>query len=275
MGEVAIVTGGASGIGLAISKALVDRGDEVVIADIDGAAAQNAARELGTASVTPTELDVADPDAVAELIQTVHRERGRLGLLFNNAGIGAAAPVDSIGLAHWERTIDVNLRGVLHGCHAALPLMREQGAGHIVNTASLAGLLGGLGAAAPYATTKHAVVGLTLALRVAAAPWGVGVHVVCPGGVDTPILDKTEFPGLPPPDGAEVRSMRSFSEEMGVRRFYPSDRLARDVLRGISRDRPIIVTPMSARVAWRMWRLMPGRMLALSTRFAKREAASS
>lgn len=267
MTTTAIVTGGASGIGRSLTRALVRRGTHVVVADIDGEAADRAAGELdedAPGSAVPAQVDVADADAVADLIESVYSRQGRLDLLFNNAGIGAAVPVEHVDLDHWRRTIDVNLRGVIHGCHAAYPLMVRQGSGRIINTASLAGLVGGLGAAVPYATTKHGVVGYTLAMRVAAAHHGVRFHVLCPGGIDTPLLDKTEFAGLPIPHEAPVMSMRAYSAAMGIRRFYPPDRFADDVLRGLARNRALIVAPRSARVSWRLWRLAPELMIKLS-----------
>lgn len=267
MTTTAIVTGGASGIGLALADALVRRGTHVVVADIDGDAAERAAgdlRQAAAGSAVPAQVDVADADAVSDLVESTYARQGRLDLLFNNAGIGAAVPVEHVDLDHWERTIDVNLLGVIHGCHAAYPLMVRQGSGRIVNTASLAGLVGGLGAAVPYATTKHGVVGYTLAMRVAAAQHGVRFHVVCPGGIDTPLLDKTQFAGLPVPHEAPITSMRAYSSAMGVRRFYPADRFAEDVLRGLARNRALIVGPSSARISWRLWRLAPELMIKLS-----------
>jgi NAD(P)-dependent dehydrogenase (short-subunit alcohol dehydrogenase family) len=266
----AIVTGGASGIGLALARRLVERGLHVVVADIDGDAAVAAADHLGVAA-TGAHLDVADAGAVADLVDSTHDRHGRLDVLFNNAGIGASLPVEHVDLDHWQRTLEVNLSGVVHGCHAAYPHMVRQGFGHIVNTASLAGVFGGLGTAVPYATSKHAVVGLSLAWRVAAAPHGVGIHVVCPGGVDTPMLDKVAFPGLDIPAGA-ARSMRSQAADMGVKRFYSADRLARDVLRGVARGRALIVTPASARLPWRLYRMAPEPMLRLSAMMMRRQS---
>src|SRR5207248_6593438 len=127
--------------------------------------------------------------------QTRNRH-GRLDLMVNNAGIGIGGETRELLLAHWDRIIDVNLRGVVHGVHAAYPVMIEQGSGHIVNTASLAGLLPSPGAT-PYAMTKHAVVGLSLSLRGEAAAYGVRVTAVCPGVVETPILDKGGPDDLP------------------------------------------------------------------------------
>lgn len=265
----AIVTGGASGIGLALARQLVGRELHVVVADIDGAAASAAADQLGVAA-TGAQVDVADAQAVADLVDATHARHGRLDYLFNNAGIGASLPVEDIDLDHWQRTIAVNLSGVVNGCHAAYPHMVGQGFGRIVNTASLAGVFGGLGTAVPYATSKHAVVGLSLAWRVAAAPHGVGIHVVCPGGIDTPMLDKVAFPGLDIPAG-EARSMRAQAADMGVKRFYSADRLARDVLRGVARGRALIVTPTTARLPWRLYRMAPELMLRMSATMMGRQ----
>ena len=264
MEQVAIVTGGGSGIGAALSRALAGRGCHVVVADIDEAAAAEVATTIdgsATGSATPVAVDVADRGAVHDLVTRTPSEHGRLDFLFNNAGIGAAVPFEELTPDHWRRTIEVNLLGVIEGSHAAFPVMREQGFGHIVNTASLAGLLGGLNVALPYTTSKHGVVGFTLGLRVEGALAGVGVHLVCPGGIDTPLIDKTEFPGLPVPDGVTAMTMREFGAAAGVNRYYPADRFAADVLDGVARDRAIIVAPASARLAWRMWRAAPGLML--------------
>jgi NAD(P)-dependent dehydrogenase (short-subunit alcohol dehydrogenase family) len=160
MAQVAIVTGGASGIGRALGAALVRRGDQVVLADVEGEAASEVARQLtamgpGAASAAP--VDVRDAAAVAALVTDTAGRHGRLDLMFNNAGLGIGGPVEELAVAHWDRVIDVNLRGVVHGVHAAYPVMLRQGHGHIVNTASLAGLLAAPGMA-PYATTKWGVV---------------------------------------------------------------------------------------------------------------------
>jgi NAD(P)-dependent dehydrogenase (short-subunit alcohol dehydrogenase family) len=208
---------------------------------------------------------------VADLVDSTYGRHGRLDLLFNNAGIGASLPVENVDLDHWQRTIEVNLCGVVHGCHAAYPHMVRQGFGSFVNTASLAGVLGGLGTAVPYAASKHAVVGLSLAWRVAAAPHGVGIHVVCPGGIDTPMLDKVAFPGLDLPAGA-ARSMRAQAADMGVRRFYSADRLARDVLRGVDHGRALIVSPATARFPWRIYRMAPELVLRLSATMMRRQS---
>jgi NAD(P)-dependent dehydrogenase (short-subunit alcohol dehydrogenase family) len=268
-----IVTGAASGIGHALAAALVERGHHVVLADVDDGvhAVADTLAATGPGSARSVVVDVADADAVDDLVRGSHRDHGRLDQLFNNAGIGPFGEPEELTLAHWNRTIDVNLRGVIHGCHAAYPLMKDQGFGHIINTASLAGLVGGLATAAPYAATKYGVVGLSLALHVAGADHGVGVHVVCPGGIDTPILDRDEVPGLPTPPGMRGVTMRTMNRDVGVPvRNYPPERLAQDILRGVARDRPLIVAPFSAGAVWRMFRLAPGPMLKGSVVGARR-----
>src|SRR3954453_21480548 len=161
MSTVAIVTGGGSGIGAALCRALGARGDTVVVADIDGASAQRTADEVrGTAA----KVDVRDAAAVQALVDDTVAEHGRLDLIFNNAGIGVGGDALELTVAHWDRIIDINLRGVVHGVQAAYPVMAREGSGSIVNPASMAGLTQ-TPFLAPYVATKHAVVGLSLSLR--------------------------------------------------------------------------------------------------------------
>jgi NAD(P)-dependent dehydrogenase (short-subunit alcohol dehydrogenase family) len=286
VGRVAIVTGGASGIGRALSAALVARGAAVVVADLDGAGAEKVASELrdrGPGTATAATVDVADRRAYTDVIETTHREHGRLDLLCNNAGLGIAGEPEELTDAHWDQAVDVNVRGVMHGCQAAYPLLLGQGFGHIVNVASLAGLLPAPGSMTAYAMSKHAVVGLSLGLRAAATDTGVGIHVACPGVIETPILDKIDIPGLPTPPSMAGADIREFFRDLGVRSPYPADRLAADILRGIARDRAIIVAPAPARTAWRIARLSPTlamRSAAVGTRKARtrwrdRQARSS
>lgn len=167
--------------------------------------------------------------------------------------------------------IDVNLRGVLHGCRAAYPLMKDQPrGGHIVNTASLGGLVPTDGGSAPYTTTKFGVVGLSLALRTAGADVGVRVSVVCPGLVDTPALDTKGPEDLPlTVSAARIPTMREVARLQRTRP-YPPDQLAVDILRGVARNRAIIVSPRSVLPVWWMWRLAPALGLRLAVSVARR-----
>lgn len=254
--RVCVVTGAASGVGKAIATALVGRGDTVVVADIDGAGARATADELSArepGSAVPAELDVRDGEAVAALFAKVQGDLGRLDVVFNNAGVAIRGPVEKLGQEHWDAAIEVNLRGVINGVRAAYPLMLDRGFGHIVNTASLAGLVA-LPMGIPYTTTKHAIVGLSLGLRAEAAGRGVRVSVVCPGFVDTPMLNNAN-PGLPDPmAGTENRLKGRMSAE-------PPEKVAKAVLRGVERNRALIVVPMSARLVWRAARLSPAGLV--------------
>ena len=273
-GQVAIVTGGGSGIGAALVRALTVRGAMVVIADIDEVGAKSVSDSVRAdgGTVSTAVLDVRDSAAVADLVNQTAAEHGALDLMFNNAGIAVGGLVEELTLDHWDRVLDVNVRGVVHGVHAAYPLMLRQGHGHIVNTASLAGLVPGP-SLAPYAAAKHAVVGLSLSLRAEGASRGVRVSAVCPGFVDTPLLGRVN-PGLPQTQtGANAAALARL-----LGRLYEADPLAQDVLAGVERNRALIVAPRSARIAWRMTRYAPGvtmRTIIAGVRRGEAEAAAA
>ena len=185
-GKVAVVTGGASGIGKGIATQLIAEGAQVIIADIQRDAMEATAAEIGAAAV---QTDVSDSSSVDALARAVLDQYGAVHVVCNNAGIGPLAPVADLTLDDWRWMIGVNLWGVIHGVHTFLPILKQnRDGGHIVNTASMAGLVAGprLGA---YAAAKYGVVGLTevLAAELAADNSRVGVSVLCPGTVHTSI----------------------------------------------------------------------------------------
>ena len=266
MSRVAIVTGGGSGIGAAISRALGARADTVVVADIDGATAQRVADEAGG---TAAKVDVRDGAAVQALVDETVAAHGRLDLMFNNAGIGVGGDATELTTAHWDRIIDINLRGVTNGIAAAYPVMAKQRSGHIINTASIAGLIASP-YLTPYVATKHAVVGLSLALRGEAKAYGVGVTAVCPGWTDTPILDSTGPEDLPKTSMAEREGgVRETAKRMG--RLYSPEALAQDVLEAIAKNKALLVTPAKFRTLWRLSRVSPAGFTALTAIAARRE----
>jgi NAD(P)-dependent dehydrogenase (short-subunit alcohol dehydrogenase family) len=262
-GKQAIVTGAGSGIGAALCRALVKAGATVVCTDIDGDAAERTAAALGS-NARSARLDVTDAAAVQSAVDEVVDRAGRLDLMFNNAGIVWGGDTELLTLQAWNAIIDVNVRGVVHGVAAAYPVMVRQGRGHIVNTASMAGLTAA-GQVTSYVMTKHAVVGLSLALRSEAAARGVGVLAVCPAAVETPILDKGAIGGFIGRD--------YFLQGRGGDAYDP-DRLARDTLRAIERNKALLVKPRSAHAQWLFARLAPGLMQRFSIRFVQSQRAS-
>jgi NAD(P)-dependent dehydrogenase (short-subunit alcohol dehydrogenase family) len=254
-GKQAIVTGAGSGIGAALCRALTAAGADVVCTDLDEAAGARTAAPLGARSAR---LDVTDAAAVQACVDDVVHRTGRLDLMFNNAGIAWGGDTELLTLDQWNAIIDVNIRGVVHGVAAAYPKMIRQGFGQIVNTASMAGLAAA-GQITSYVMTKHAVVGLSLALRSEAAAHGVGVLAICPAAVETPLLDKGAVGGFV---GREY-----YLKGQGIKTAYDADRLARDTLRAIEGNKALLVKPRRAHAAWLLARLAPGLMQRMSIRF--------
>ena len=191
-GRIAVVTGAGSGIGRSTARLLAKLGAKVHVADVDPAAAQAVADEIGGVAHT---VDVRDPASVEALAKAVYDAEGHVDVLHNNAGVGHAGPVDQTTLEEWQRVIGINLMGVIHGVHYFVPRMLAQGRpAHIVNTASLAGLVA-VGEMAPYATSKHAVVGLSESLNAELAPRGIRVSAICPGFINTAITRTAHLDG--------------------------------------------------------------------------------
>ncbi len=204
-GKGCVVTGAASGIGFALAEALLQTGAVVLMADRDTGKLTAAVEKLGVHAgrVQAMTVDVTNQEQVQHMIEEAAARHGRLDFLFNNAGMGGTAPIEKITLEHWRLIMDVNLWSVIYGTHFALPVMRRQGGGHIVNTASMAGLIPPPFQAL-YCTTKYAVVGLSESLRFELGDEGIHVTVVCPGNVATSIFGtrsprKTPYPQRRPP----------------------------------------------------------------------------
>jgi len=189
-GKVAFITGGASGIGLAMGRAFAEAGMKVMLADIEAeplARAVESLRALG--DVRGVACDVTDPGSVDRAAGDTVTAFGRIHLLCNNAGVAGGGGIDDVSVDSWRWVLDVNLMGVVHGVRSVLPHIRAHGdGGHIVNTASFAGFVSGLGFN-PYAASKHAVVNMSEGLALQLEPLGIGVSVLCPGYVRTRISE--------------------------------------------------------------------------------------
>ncbi len=258
--KVALITGGASGIGAAIAREIVRQGGEVVLADRQLDLAEALASELRAKGgrATAAELDVRSLTAFEKLAKETASRTGRIDYLFNNAGIGVGGEMDNYRPRDWDDVIDVNLRGVAYGVQAVYPLMIAQKSGHIVNTASMAGLVAAAGEGS-YTATKHAVVGLSKALRIEGARHGVRVSVLCPGAIRTPILSggkfgRMNFVGL---TEAQILGMWADARPMDV------DEFAHKALKAIAKGEFIIVLPRWWKALWYAERLSPHLGLAI------------
>jgi len=270
-GKVVIVTGAASGIGAALSRALAQHGAAVVVlADIDEAGTAAVAEEITLGRAGRTEaaaLDVRDAAAFTALVERVIGDHGRVDLLFNNAGVAVGGDIEDLGVEHWDRVIDVNIRGVVHGIRAVYPHMLERGSGHIVNTASLAGL-GPTPLLVPYGMSKHAVVGLSTGLRLEARDRGVRVTVLCPGAIDTPLLDSQGPEDLAPPR-VPFDARRYLRRAVG--REHPVEGFVEKALRGVARNKGLVVEPASARALSKGLRWSPRISERVLLRVARKE----
>lgn len=247
-GKTVLITGAGSGIGRAIALEASKRGAYVVATDLRPESAAETAGQLATPGESHG-LDVSDASDFARLADDVYERRGHIDVLVNNAGIGVGGDFRDHTEQDWQRIIDVNLWGVLNGLRAVYPRMAEKGSGQIANIASMAGLLPVPGMSA-YATTKHAVKGLTLSLRAEAQVLGVGVSVVCPGVIRTPILDS------PMRSVAEEKRKKMMKILMPMKKTEP-EVAGRDICDGIERNLPIIFTPKWSRRYHRLWRFVP------------------
>lgn len=253
-GRTAIVTGAASGIGREIVVQLAAAGAHVLATDLPGTGLDRVVETVtaagGQADAMP--VDVTDPEQLRAAVERVVDEHGRLDLMFNNAGVAIFGEFDLVSLDEWDTTIDVNLRGVAHGSTLAYRQMVRQGHGHIVNTASVAGLVP-VPLQAHYVATKHALIGMSKTLQLEAAEHGVDVTIFCPAFVESGMFDNNTLHGTM--EGTDPRSLvpvRPLATDVAVRRL----------LVGVARRRRWVITPFYGRLGWWLERLSP----ALSTR---------
>jgi NADP-dependent 3-hydroxy acid dehydrogenase YdfG len=190
MADRVLVTGGASGFGRAIATRYQKAGWRVLVSDVDAEAAGRAAKEIGASSVG---LDVTDDEDWANARDWCEREWGGLDVLVNNAGVAAGGRFEKIGMADWDWIWEINLKGVVRGCRTFVPDFKARGAGHLVNVASLAGIMN-LPAMSSYNVTKAAVISLSDTLRLELEPYGVHTTVVCPAFVRTNLGERLRSP---------------------------------------------------------------------------------
>ena len=249
VGKTAFVTGGASGIGLALGRTFAEAGMRVMLADIETDALAGAVDHLRQAGfdVRGIGCDVTDPVSVEQAAEAAFAAFGRVHVICNNAGVAGGSGIDDISLDTWRWVLDVNLMGVLHGIKTFLPHLRTHGeGGHFVNTASMAGLNSGLGLS-PYSASKFAVINMSEGLATQVAPLGIGVTVLCPGFVRTRIPDSARnrpqrYGPAPVPDPASSSGkLAARQAELGRLGLDPLDVAAR-VLTAIRENERYVFT---------------------------------
>jgi 3-oxoacyl-[acyl-carrier protein] reductase len=186
--KVVVITGGGGGIGLACALAFAAEGAKVVVADVNSAAAERAAREVGsTERAIAVRVDVTSPESTQSMFDAAVSAFGRVDVLVNGAGIFHRTPIDDLTVDEWDQLMAINLKGVFLCSQAALRLMKPQRSGKIVNLASMGGQVGGIVAGADYSSSKAGVLCFTKSLAKNAGPFGINVNAVNPGVIDTPM----------------------------------------------------------------------------------------
>jgi NAD(P)-dependent dehydrogenase (short-subunit alcohol dehydrogenase family) len=246
-GRTAFVTGGASGIGFALGHAFAQAGMKVMLADIEAEALAAAVKRLHGSGpdVRGVCCDVADPVSVERAAAASFEAFGHVHVVCNNAGVGGGSGIDNISVDNWRWVLDVNLMGVVHGIRSFLPHIRAHGeGGHIVNTASMAGMNSGLGFS-PYSASKFAVVNMSEGLAMQLAPLGIGVTVLCPGFVRTRIWESGRNrperygPSQSPDPASDAGKLAANLAELGRSGLDPCDVAAQVV--GAMRENELYV----------------------------------
>ncbi len=258
-GARAVITGAGSGIGRATALRFAKSGAEVVAVDIDGASAEATAAECRQAGgeATAYVCDVADAAAFAGLAESVETDRGQVDVLVNNAGVGIGGSFLDSSVEDWNWLRSINIDGVAYGCYAFGPGMIERGRGQVVNIASGAAYIPNRHMAA-YCASKAAVVSFSQCLRADWRGKGVGVSVVCPGVINTPIASNSRFRG--------AMVAKQARAEWGLSKGHSPDLVAKAIADCVKRDRDMVPVGFESAVAYKLLRGAPQRVQGLIAR---------
>lgn len=256
-GKSVIVTGAASGIGRAIAEQCANAGASVLLTDVVDEV-NDVAKQIGV-SAKAMIVDVSDRDQVAAAVEQVVTEHGSLDFIFNNAGVAIFGEVEEVTLDHWDKIVDVNLKGVAYGVKLAYDQMVKQGSGHIINTASVAGLIP-VPLQTHYVATKHAVVGLGKTLAIESVEHNVHVTTFCPGFISTGMMDNNTLRGtMDVPDARKLVPVPAMS----------ADKAVENLLNGVAKKKQIVITPFYGRIGWWLERFSPRLAMAQHRLFYK------
>lgn len=260
------ITGSGSGLGEALAYRFAREGYQVAVSDVDAQRAQQVLETIISEGGDGFSmgLDVTSDADWQALQQQVNDQWDGLDILVNNAGVAAAGRLEDSSLEDWSWVLDIDLMGVIRGCHRFLPGFREKGSGHIVNVASFAGMVP-VPAVSAYATAKAGVVALSEQMRVDLAGSGVGVSLLCPAYVNTRLLETFR--------SNDDNAKRLASKWMSNSRITP-EKVADDVFRAVEKNRFLILTHPETRWAWRFRRWFPGQfhrsMVKMAERFKRK-----
>ncbi len=259
----ALITGAASGLGQEFARQLAQKGWRLFIADINESALreeEQILQAMGT-TVISTVINVADHKEIDAAAERVKQEWGGLDILFNNAGVAGAGEMESLPLEEWKRLLDIDLWSVIYGCRAFIPMMKEQGGGYIVNTASSAGTLSGA-QMANYNVAKAGVISLSETLKVELSPFNIGVTVICP------TVFKTNLDASMKTGTAFERNLRRQVIESKIN----SKDITDHTFRKMQKNKLYVMTQTDARIGWRFKRYFPELYLKImSSLYVKRK----
>jgi NAD(P)-dependent dehydrogenase (short-subunit alcohol dehydrogenase family) len=261
--KLVVVTGAGSGIGRETALAFGRLGAEVVIAELNEGAGEQTASDVRTAGATAQayQVDVSDLASMEEFVKRVIADHGVPDVVVNNAGIGIAGRFLDTTAADWQRIVDINLLGVVHGCRLFGAAMAERlGGGYIVNVASAAAFTPSRMLSA-YSATKAAVLSLSESIGAEFRDYGIGVSAICPGLVNTPITTSTHYVGVSPD---EEREKGEAMRKRYVRRNYPPSKVASAIVKAVREGKPVVPVTPEAHGARLMSRLSPAFMRRLA-----------
>lgn len=251
-GAVTVITGAGSGIGRSAAHAAVQRGARVVLTDVQADGLAQTVDQLGDAVLHHDALDVTDADAVQDFADRVHKEVDAVDVVLNVAGISTWGRIEDLELRHWRRTVEIDLMGPIHVMHAFVPPMVRAGqGGHVANVSSAAGLFG-LPIHAPYSAAKFGLRGVSEVLRFDLAAHDIGVTLVCPGAVATPLVGTVDIVGVDRDDPKMQKAIQGF-----VKHAVTPDQAAESMLRAVEKGRYMAFTSRDVRLGWYAQRYVP------------------